>query len=409
MSVLFRVQNNTPRVYYNESRDFQLIGRLYDCIINGIKHDIDSTSYLTDSKLIRSTMLQLLQTKLGFFTKEKFNDEQIRYILRAFPVLVKQKGSIKAVQEAVNMFLKMNHIKSSIRVWYVSDATVVYGTEVDDHTIIIGMGTAFQNYTPLMEVLRYILPTGFGFYFYYFSDITAVETELMENKAKLIFVSDNINSQVRGQDIEDDTENRLIGAIDTVYVASDDSIVPTVDGTYKVSNENKSLFVGIYKDLSEITTAPVNGQYCIANQIPYYYEDNKWNKINFTGIKSELPTSGRHKYDIVGINNKNVYYYYTNNSWQALNFRGDYNNASEVILPKDLDCIRIDGNYYFYNNNIWNLIESQAEKVTSLTKIKEMNEGDFAIVNGVTYYLFNGNAWIDNTLAIYTLVVKEFK
>ena len=116
MSVLFRVQTNTPRVYYNESRDFQVLGRLYDCVINGVKYDIDSMSYLTDSRKIRARVLQLLQTKLGFLTKKEYNDHDIRYVLRAFPVMLKNKGTILAVQQAVNVFLKLNKIKSAIKV-----------------------------------------------------------------------------------------------------------------------------------------------------------------------------------------------------------------------------------------------------------------------------------------------------
>lgn len=45
-----RLQNNVPEVYVKESRDFQLLCRLYDCILNGVKFDIDSMLNITDSK-----------------------------------------------------------------------------------------------------------------------------------------------------------------------------------------------------------------------------------------------------------------------------------------------------------------------------------------------------------------------
>ena len=406
MSVLFRVQTNTPRVYYNESRDFQVLGRLYDCVINGVKYDIDSMSYLTDSRKIRARVLQLLQTKLGFLTKKEYNDHDIRYVLRAFPVMLKNKGTILAVQQAVNVFLKLNKIKSAIKVWYVSEDSVVYGTEIDDHTIIVGLNSAFRNFDLLYEMLWYLLPTGFGFYFYYYSDIDVIETELLETKAHLIYVSDNINSQVRGQDIEDTYEDRLLGAVDTVYVASDDSIVPTTDGTYNVTLENKSLFIGIFKELNQITQTVHEGEYCIANSTPYYYSDGKWNEINFQGIRSELPTNGRHNYDIVGLSSRKVYYYRTEDgSWQALTFRGDYEETSRVVSPTTWDIVRIKSeHYYIYNNNSWQKVENKIENITSLNKVATPESGQIAIVDGVTYYLFNGNAWVDNTLAIYMLI-----
>ena len=63
-----RLQDLTPEVYTSESRDFQILCRLYDSSFNAIKYDTDSMKYLTDSRYIRSGMLPLLQTKLGMFT-----------------------------------------------------------------------------------------------------------------------------------------------------------------------------------------------------------------------------------------------------------------------------------------------------------------------------------------------------
>ena len=59
---LFRIQDKTPEVYTSTSRDFQLIGRLYDCIINGVKFDIDSILDIINTDFIDSKLLKLLQT-----------------------------------------------------------------------------------------------------------------------------------------------------------------------------------------------------------------------------------------------------------------------------------------------------------------------------------------------------------
>lgn len=54
---MFRIQDNVPEVYINESRDFQLISRLYDILFSGTKYDIDSMVNVLDATLIKDSMI----------------------------------------------------------------------------------------------------------------------------------------------------------------------------------------------------------------------------------------------------------------------------------------------------------------------------------------------------------------
>ena len=38
---MIKLRNLTPDVYYNESRDFQFIGRLFDVVLNSVKTEAD--------------------------------------------------------------------------------------------------------------------------------------------------------------------------------------------------------------------------------------------------------------------------------------------------------------------------------------------------------------------------------
>ena len=49
MSIL-KSEKMVPYVYPNESRDFQLLLRLYDYLINGVKHDIDQIKNVVDTE-----------------------------------------------------------------------------------------------------------------------------------------------------------------------------------------------------------------------------------------------------------------------------------------------------------------------------------------------------------------------
>ena len=159
---IFRVQDKTPEVYTSTSRDFQLIGRLYDCIINGVKFDTDSILDIINTDNIDSRLLKLLQTKIGFFSSKDITDESLRYVLKAFPEIVKHKGSIKSIKQAVCTFLKLNGIKSFVYVNKVNNSLS------NPYTIEIGIDSSIKDTYILDQILKYILPTGYSIsYFYY--------------------------------------------------------------------------------------------------------------------------------------------------------------------------------------------------------------------------------------------------
>ena len=147
-----KIENNVPETYCNRSRDFQLLCRLFTCIINDTKFSIDTMLELVNSHLCRSDMLQLLQTKLGFFSDKYITDEQLRLVLEAFPVIVKNKGSLKSIKQAVNVFLKCNKINTSVQVVYTTKPTTIQGITVDEHSLVIGIESYLQDITILKEI-----------------------------------------------------------------------------------------------------------------------------------------------------------------------------------------------------------------------------------------------------------------
>ena len=106
--MVWRTAYNVPEVYPNESRDFQLMGRLLDCVVNSTKFNIDAIRNLSNAGDIMGSLLPLLQNKLGFFSHENFTDTELREILIAFPYLIKDKGSKRAINGAINLFVRLH-------------------------------------------------------------------------------------------------------------------------------------------------------------------------------------------------------------------------------------------------------------------------------------------------------------
>ena len=231
-----RFQNLIPEVYTDESRDFQILCRLYDSIFNGIKYDTDSIKYIVDSKNIQSSLLPLLQTKLGFLTKKSLNDTEIRYVLRVFPELIRNKGSLNAIRKLLNMCLKLNNIAGEYTISYSDTDTIINGININSHTIIVGINSIINNTELINEIARYILPAGFSFYIYFYKNYNSMADIYLEDKVKLLYSSSNLSSQVRGSNSITDSYQTLSGSTVT-YNATKVSNIPKLITDIKYSQD----------------------------------------------------------------------------------------------------------------------------------------------------------------------------
>ena len=251
MSIL-RVQDMTPQVYTEESRDFQLLSRLYDSVFNGLKFDADSISSLINTKECRTNILKLLQTKLGFFTERKIDDEKLRSILECFPIIVRNKGSLGAVKQVLYLFLRIYSVSSDMEIYYLptpssppfseQEPCVLANGKPPENDSLVMRIHSFQtrpDTTIIEELFRYILPSGTNYYIE-FDKLTKLPDIVLksEDAAELTFISDTLGSNVRGSD--QSSANKL-GAANTSSVISTDSYV---------SNR----FIGYYSDEASATT-----------------------------------------------------------------------------------------------------------------------------------------------------------
>lgn len=352
---MIRLQDKTPEVYCAESRDFQLLCRLYDCVLNGIKFDIDTIPDILDSMTCRASMLQLLQTKLGFFTTKQLTDDELRYVLAAFPIMVRNKGSLLAIQQAVNVFFKVYGIRSEVRIWSVDEATLVYDTWVQDHTIVIGINSTITDVSLLEEIFKYILPAGFGYYFYFYNEITQLDAYQQLDNATLLLVSDNINSQVWANDeLLSENQARLMHGVDTLSVASVENPIHTTTGTYDPGDKSK--FLGLFSSSSDISGN--DGDIIIINtgteNQELIWTNDHWQEINFRGIYTSLNLINNvTNYDIVALNEEATYWCIIQDEYRRLRFRGNYSSLNEVLYPKTNDIVKVQGEWYVKTNADW--------------------------------------------------------
>jgi hypothetical protein len=99
-----------------------------------------------------NTLLSLLANKLGLFTNLNLPDIELRYVLCAFPYLIRYKGSYTAIEYTVRVFQRMSRLNNLGYTINIDDAT---------KTISLTFSKDITNDSLLYELMSYIMPTGY--------------------------------------------------------------------------------------------------------------------------------------------------------------------------------------------------------------------------------------------------------
>ena len=147
---MIKLQDLTPSIYYEQSRDFQFIGRLYDIVLNYIKTNADNLYTLPIGKNMDEKLLNLLAFTLGFQSKHHYNSKQLLAICSVLPLILKHKGSLNAILIAVNSILYAEGINQALNYEFKNNNLVLY------------LSPDLSNLTLLKDIMIYILPAGIG-------------------------------------------------------------------------------------------------------------------------------------------------------------------------------------------------------------------------------------------------------
>lgn len=227
---MFLAQNNVPSVYIEQSRDFQLIGRILDCVVNGIKFDINSVVNINDTEHIQGYMLQYLKSKVGFFTEKDFTEKDLRVVLSAFPYIIRYKGSRLSIELAVNVFARINYITGDIIVQIINkelqEDTQKYVNKYEVHIFMENDDISKYDTSILEEIFRYILPPPYSVYFFPYKYDGGrryiIRTKQVPTISDIVVYTPNTqNAMLRGSDenIQTVKDNHnyeyLVGSVDT--------------------------------------------------------------------------------------------------------------------------------------------------------------------------------------------------
>ena len=202
---MIRLQDLVPNVYYEKSRDFQFIGRLFDIVLNSVKTNSDTLYNLPSGKNKDERLLNLLAFTLGFQPKHHYNSKQLEAICSVLPLIIKNKGSLGAIIIATNALLHAEGLTQPL------DYSIT-----PKESITLYLPTQLSDLTLLSDLMTYILPAGIYCNFVKeISKVTEVETitgiksEVIISKEKTgyyynrLLKASEVNKKNRGNLVDD--------------------------------------------------------------------------------------------------------------------------------------------------------------------------------------------------------------
>ena len=177
---MIRLQDLVPNVYYEKSRDFQFIGRLFDIVLNSVKTNSDTLYNLPSGKNKDERLLNLLAFTLGFQPKHHYNSKQLEAICSVLPLVIKNKGSLNAIIIATNAILHAEGLTQSLSY-----------SIAPRESITLYLPTQLSDLTLLSDLMNYILPAVLYCNFVKeISKVTPVETKISV-KSEVIISKEN--------------------------------------------------------------------------------------------------------------------------------------------------------------------------------------------------------------------------
>ena len=157
---MIKTRTQVPEIYYNNSRDFQFIGRLFDVVFNYLKTNVDTMKNNPLTKLTDDNLMDLAAYTVGFVSKREYSINDLESICNSFRDLLRRKGTEGAIKACIDMLLKSNNISevSEVNVINVAEdgSTIPFVREIELYI------PAKLNDTRLLEdMFDYILPSGY--------------------------------------------------------------------------------------------------------------------------------------------------------------------------------------------------------------------------------------------------------
>lgn len=218
---VFRTSEHTPDVYSRKSRDFQLFCAILDMLFGALKYNINSIRDITDTSQCNERLLPYLQTKLGFYTNLKISGEDLRLILRAFPTIVHNKGSRIGIEQAIQVFLKLQGLDANSE---VKITNYIENDAENSYVVNISITSKLTDTSVLTEILKYVLPAGYKLKYSFLIGGDTTNNIHYKDSVTIVNTQQVLSSGLRPANDATENYDKLISRVDTGMLVENSNV-----------------------------------------------------------------------------------------------------------------------------------------------------------------------------------------
>lgn len=153
---MVRTETQVPSNYYTRSRDFQLLGRIFDLSMNSSKDYADSVRGCADGTALDGRMMSLLAKTVGFDCRDGHAASDLMMACRGFKSILRRKGSEQAVIDCVSLMMRAQNVDDTF------DVTIINKDGgADVYEVLVLVPKELSDITLLEDLLDYVLPAGY--------------------------------------------------------------------------------------------------------------------------------------------------------------------------------------------------------------------------------------------------------
>ena len=154
---MIKFEERLPDYYVNNSRDFQLLCRIFDIFLGGCFEDAEKIQRSWSIETLPENLLPLYARRLGLILDRYVPPAILRNICRSYPSICRHKGTLQAVREAAYAVFSANQEVTFLEVRYDSGPD----PKTQDPRIQIKSNIHSSEDQQYLEMLYpYILPAG---------------------------------------------------------------------------------------------------------------------------------------------------------------------------------------------------------------------------------------------------------
>lgn len=144
----------TPAEYSNQSRDYQIIARLYTMLFNYSKLYIDDTNIWDSS--IDNKLINLRAKTLNFDARHTWDFDDLEAVTSCFKYLVRKKGTSVCFRYCINILLRSLGMTSALNEQNIT-------IDTDSKMVIVRADVTALASGIIEDLIAYLLPAGWTY------------------------------------------------------------------------------------------------------------------------------------------------------------------------------------------------------------------------------------------------------